>query len=176
MIFSKSFGYAVRGIIYIASRQNEKHFVQVEEISSNLEAPRHFMGKILKRLAKEGVLSSVKGPSGGFTINATTLSLPLINLIYITNDIASLNSCVLRFKECNGTNPCPMHFQMETIRKELKQMLTGTLIGDLLNPANKELIENINTIVQLPNPSDGSGLTEDGHQKPFNQPQVLIPV
>jgi Rrf2 family transcriptional regulator, iron-sulfur cluster assembly transcription factor len=148
MIFSKSFGYAVRGILYIASKQNEKHFVQVEEISGSLQAPRHFMGKILKRLAKEGVLNSVKGPSGGFTINETTLSLPLMSLIYITNDISTINSCVLRFRDCNGENPCPMHYQMESIKKELKQLLSGTVIRDLLHSDNENFLKNIQQVIQ----------------------------
>jgi Rrf2 family transcriptional regulator, iron-sulfur cluster assembly transcription factor len=149
MIFSKSFGYAVRGILYIASQQHETHFVQVEEISTSLEAPRHFMGKILKKLAKEGVLASVKGPSGGFTINEKTLSLPLIDLLQLTNDLSSLNSCVLRFKDCNGVNPCPMHFQMESIKKELRGVLSDTVIKDLLDPANGALVKNISTIASL---------------------------
>ena len=47
MTFSKSFGYAVRGVLYIAVMQNEKRYVQAEEIAAQLFVPRHFMGKIL---------------------------------------------------------------------------------------------------------------------------------
>jgi Rrf2 family transcriptional regulator, iron-sulfur cluster assembly transcription factor len=133
MIFSKSFGYAVRGILYIASRQHNKQYVQVEEISARLEAPRHFMGKILKRLAKEGILSSVKGPSGGFTTNDTTLAISLSRLLDITNDSAVLSHCVLRLKECNGENPCAMHFKVESVKQELKDILANTTIGTLLS-------------------------------------------
>lgn len=133
MIFSKSFGYAVRGILYIASQQQQKQYVQVEEISSRLEAPRHFMGKILKKLAKEGILNSVKGPSGGFTTNDNTLSLPLSRLLEITNDSAMLTQCVLRLKECNGLNPCPMHYRIEPVKQELKDLLGTTHIGNLLS-------------------------------------------
>jgi Rrf2 family transcriptional regulator, iron-sulfur cluster assembly transcription factor len=136
MIFSKSFGYAVRGILYIASRQQEKQYVQVEEISARLEAPRHFMGKILKRLAKEGILSSVKGPSGGFTTNETTLSVPLARLLDITNDSAALSHCVLRLKECNGENPCAMHYKVESVKQELKDILANNSIGSLLAEEN----------------------------------------
>jgi Rrf2 family transcriptional regulator, iron-sulfur cluster assembly transcription factor len=142
MIFSKSFGYAVRGILYIASRQQEKQYVQVEEISAQLEAPRHFMGKILKRLAKEGILVSVKGPSGGFTTNESTLSLPLSRLLDITNDSASLTQCVMRVKACNGENPCPMHYKIEPVKQELKDILGNTHIGSLLTN-EKKLAEKI---------------------------------
>lgn len=148
MIFSKSFGYAVRGILYIASRQHVKSFIQAEEISTNLEAPRHFMGKILKRLAKEGMISSIKGPSGGFAINDKTLSLPLVRLLDITNDVATLNQCMLRMKECNGLNPCAMHSQVESVKNELKSILSTTVIGDLVEkPGNNPVADPVHSII-----------------------------
>ena len=87
MIFSKSFGYALRGILYIAIMKEQKRYVQVEEIASKLAAPRHFMGKIMKRLAKEKLLISAKGPSGGFMLGENTLEKPLMDLIVITDEI-----------------------------------------------------------------------------------------
>ena len=51
MIFSKSFGYAIRGILYIAVMKNEKQRVQLDEMAGKLNIPRHFLGKIMKRMA-----------------------------------------------------------------------------------------------------------------------------
>lgn len=146
MIFSKSFGYALRGVLYIAVMQDEKRYVQVEEIASNLGVPRHFMGKILKKLAKEKVLQSIKGPSGGFTLNEHTLQMQLMDLIVIIDGLQLLNSCTLRVKECNPFNPCPIHFQMEAVKSRLKSILSDTTIGDLLNDDKQEFIRSISTI------------------------------
>ena len=145
MIFSKSFGYALRGVLYIAVMQDEKRYVQAEEIASGLSVPRHFMGKILKKLAKEKVLLSIKGPSGGFTLNEHTLKMPLMNLITIMDGIQIFNSCTLRVTECNATNPCPMHFQMEGVKSGLKSLLSDTTIGDLLETDKEEFIKSIST-------------------------------
>ena len=78
MLFSKSFGYALRGILYIASMQDEHRLIQIDEIAAQLNVPRYFMGKILKRLVKENILLSTKGPYGGFSLHQQTLSLPLL--------------------------------------------------------------------------------------------------
>ena len=67
MIFSKSFGYALRGVLYVALSA-DKGPVQLNEIAEALGVPRHFMGKIMKRLAHNSILDSQKGPSGGFEI------------------------------------------------------------------------------------------------------------
>ena len=145
MTYSKSFGYAVRGLLYIAIMQNEKRYVQVEEIAAQLAIPRHFMGKILKNLAKKKMVLSVKGPAGGFTINDHTLSLPLLSLINITDGLALFDTCVLRLKECNPLNPCLMHNQMEAVNEKLKTILSTTTIGDLIKEDKKDFIRSIST-------------------------------
>jgi Rrf2 family iron-sulfur cluster assembly transcriptional regulator len=145
MIFSKSLGYALRGILYVAVMQDEKRYVQVEEIASSLAVPRHFMGKILKKLAKEKVLLSIKGPSGGFTLNEHTSQMPLMDLIVIIDGIDLFSSCALRVKECSSANPCPMHFQMEGVKNRLKSILSDTTIGDLLEKDKEEFIRSIST-------------------------------
>ena len=145
MIFSKSFGYAVRGVLYIAVMQDEKKYVHVEEIASSLMVPRHFMGKILKRLVKEKLIASSKGPSGGFTVNDSTLDLPLIRLVDITDGLQGFGNCVLRVKACNEANPCPLHYQVEGVKHKLKSMLYETTIGDLLKEDKKDFINSIST-------------------------------
>ena len=146
MIFSKSFGYAVRGVLYIALMQDEKRYVQVEEIASTLSVPRHFMGKIMKRLVKAEVISSAKGPFGGFTINANTLEVKLIRFFELTNGLAEFHQCVLSVKECNAASPCPLHFQMKELRSKLEDVLSGTTLADMLSDNKNELIRSITTV------------------------------
>jgi Rrf2 family transcriptional regulator, iron-sulfur cluster assembly transcription factor len=148
MLFSKSFGYAVRGVLYIALMQDEKRYVQVEEIAEKLAVPRHFMGKVLKNLVKEGVIASSKGPSGGFTVNESTLNLQLLRLIDITDGLSTFKSCVLRVKECNPLNPCPMHGEVEGIKSKLERLLADTRISDLLSENKSEFIKSISTAVE----------------------------
>ena len=143
MIFSKSFGYAVRGMLYVASMQNEKRYVQVEEIATTLAVPRHFMGKIMKNLVKERLLASSKGPSGGFTLHESSLATPLVKIAELTEGPDFFKKCVLRMKECSPANPCPLHFQMEAVTLRLKSLLAGTNISDLLNGEQKDLIKSI---------------------------------
>ena len=41
MFLSKFFGYALRGILYVALMQDEKRKVQIDEIANKLSVPRH---------------------------------------------------------------------------------------------------------------------------------------
>lgn len=143
MTFSKSFGYAVRGVLYIAVMQDKKHYVQVEEMAAQLAAPRYFMGKILKNLVKENVLASAKGPTGGFTIHTHTLKIPLIRVMEITDGLGIFKTCVLRLNECNAARPCPMHKQMEIVNTKMKEILGNTTIGDLLENKKPDFIKSL---------------------------------
>ncbi len=149
MIFSKSFGYAVRGILYIAMVQDAQHYVQVEEISGRLAVPKHFLGKILRKLVKENLLKSVKGPMGGFSLNENSLAVPLMNILEITDGIACFKTCVLKWKECDAENPCPMHAEIEKIKIQLQQMLMDTTINDLMKDDKHSLMHSITTSLEL---------------------------
>jgi Rrf2 family transcriptional regulator, iron-sulfur cluster assembly transcription factor len=149
MIFSKSFGYAIRSILYVAVMRDEKRYVQVEEIAAKLAVPRHFMGKIMKKLAKEKILISTKGPSGGFILGEHTMQMPLMDLIVIIDGVEIFDTCALRAKECNSASPCPMHFRLESVKRNLKSILSDTIIGDLLEEDKSEFIRSISTALGI---------------------------
>jgi len=143
MFLSKSFGYALRGILYVASMNGEHRKVQAEEIANKLSVPRHFLGKIMQQLVKAGLLQSTKGPYGGFYLADDTLKMPLIKLVEITDGLDQFNICVLQFRPCNKTNPCPLHIEMDVIKTKLKQVLTETTIQDLLKEDKKIFIDSL---------------------------------
>ena len=145
MVFSKSFSYSVRGILFLAIKQEGKKYIQAEEIANALGIPRHFMGKILKGLAKEGILKSNKGPSGGFALHEHTLSVPLLRLVLVTKGLPDLNKCALQMKECNKSNPCAIHDRVSAIRNEMIQMLSGVKAADLLSKGEENLIRMISS-------------------------------
>jgi Rrf2 family transcriptional regulator, iron-sulfur cluster assembly transcription factor len=129
--------------------RDEKRYVQVEEIAAKLAVPRHFMGKIMKKLAKEKILISTKGPSGGFILGEHTMQMPLMDLIVIIDGVEIFDTCALRAKECNSASPCPMHFRLESVKRNLKSILSDTIIGDLLEEDKSEFIRSISTALGI---------------------------
>jgi Rrf2 family iron-sulfur cluster assembly transcriptional regulator len=132
MVFSKSFGYAIRSILYLASMNEGGNKVQLNEIADTLSIPRYFLGKVMNRLAKEGVLNSVKGHNGGFSINETTLSTTLTRIMELTGDYVEPNQCALHLGPCNSSNPCAVHDQVEPLKRKWRSLLTTVSIKDLV--------------------------------------------
>lgn len=143
MIFSKSFGYALRSVLYVALVSDEKEKTQLDEIANALHVPRYFLGKVMNRLVKEGILASVKGHNGGFCINDTTLGVSLTRIMDITGENQQFDSCVLRQHKCNASNPCPLHKQAEAIKEKWQLLLCNTTIGDLLKKNQAGFIRSI---------------------------------
>ena len=143
MILSKSFGYALRSIIYMSLMSDIKRNVQLQEISDELSVPRHFLGKVMKRLAKQGVVDSAKGRTGGFMLNGQTLSYSLKDLIILIEGDAMFSDCVIGFKKCNEKNPCPLHRQIIEIRKQMINTYSETKITDLMVNDKNELLKSL---------------------------------
>jgi len=146
MIFSKSFGYALRGILYVAIMSEKKDKIQLDEIAEKLTVPRYFLGKIMNRLANEAVLASEKGPNGGFSISDNTRTTSLLNLVRITGDSELFDSCVLRLRKCNATHPCPLHHEIESLRNQWHRLLAETTVDDLLKKDQPDFIKSIATV------------------------------
>ena len=145
MIFSKSIGYSLRGILFVALHENRGH-VQLDEMAESLGVPRHFLGKIMKRLVKGSILSSLKGPTGGFALNSTTLERPLIDVYRITDHPEDLDQCVLSRGSCNAEQPCRLHEKVVPLKTPLNHILYETTIGELMGSDKAQMLHSLTAI------------------------------
>ena len=67
-MFNKETEYAIRGLVYIQTQNQQKQRPGIDEIAREIDAPRFFTAKILQRLVKQGFLTSQKGKGGGFQL------------------------------------------------------------------------------------------------------------
>ncbi|HVZ57927.1 MAG TPA: Rrf2 family transcriptional regulator [Chitinophagaceae bacterium] len=143
MIFSKSFGYALRGVLYVARETRSGKKVSLDEIAGHLRIPRYFLAKILVRVAKAGIIDSSKGPSGGFFVNNKTLGTQLLTIVLLTEGTDQFKLCVLQLRKCNARKPCPLHHQMEKVKNQLLELFSVTTIGDLLKRDDPDFINSL---------------------------------
>ena len=143
MMVSKSFGYAVRAALYLILLPEKGSNSMAGEIAAELGVPRHFMAKVLKLMAGNGIISSTKGPNGGFSKNIHTAGYKLLDLYRLTDGTAGFKECVLHFKKCNASAPCPLHRNFEVLRNDFIQLLSGTTLNDLLKDKRQQVMNSI---------------------------------
>jgi len=145
MFFSKSFGYALRGVLYVATMGEEKRKIRIDEMAARLSVPRHFLGKIMNKVAKNGILNSTKGPNGGFSLNDATSNTTLLSLIETMDGTQQFDTCLLRSKKCSEETPCPLHLLMKTQRDDLMTIFVDTTVLSLLKDNKLDFIRSIST-------------------------------
>lgn len=131
-MFSKATEYALRATIYIAQRSNDKNKPGLVEIAKAISSPRSFTAKILQLLTKDNkVVSSVRGPNGGFFLTEKAKKLPVRAILDTMEENNVLEKCVLGLKKCSETQPCPMHHQYKSIKQQLIKLFNTKTIQAL---------------------------------------------
>lgn len=131
-MFSKSCEYGIRAAIYIAEQSNTSGNVGLGEVSKAIDSPEAYTSKVLQQLIKNGIIISIKGPSGGFSIETHKLeTITLSDIVSAIDGDAIYKGCGLGLKVCNEKKPCPVHYEFKEIRDSLKKMLETTKIKGL---------------------------------------------
>jgi len=138
-MFSKSCEYAIKATIYVSQKSKDGSRVGVKDVAKSIDAPEHFIAKILQELTRKRVLKSVKGPNGGFYLENENLKTSLADIVKAIDGDKIYDECVLGLKACSQKNPCPVHEEYKEIKKKIISML------------EKNTIENFNEIMESGN-------------------------
>lgn len=139
-MFSKACEYGIRATIYIAEQSLLDRKVSLKEVAESIESPIAYTSKILQKLSRNKIITSEKGPSGGFSIEKKELdNLKLGTIVFTIDGDNIYNGCGLGLKKCNEKMPCSVHNQFKIIRGELKKMLETTTIKSLAMDFEKGL-------------------------------------
>lgn len=133
-MFSKSCEYGLRAIIYIAQQTKQDVKVSLTTISEAIDSPQAFTAKILQQLTRNNIVTSIKGPYGGFVIEIDKMkTITLSHVVKILDGDNIYTGCGLGLAQCNENSPCPLHFKFITIREQLRNMLENTSLEILVN-------------------------------------------
>jgi Rrf2 family iron-sulfur cluster assembly transcriptional regulator len=130
-MFSKACQYAIRAVLFLAAHNPEGKKVSLAEIATAIDVPHHFLGKNLQLLVRDGLVSSSKGPHGGFWMTSDNLDRSLIDVIQLIDGPGIFQSCVLGLPFCSSANPCPLHVQAMAFRDGLLYQLKHNTIREL---------------------------------------------
>lgn len=131
-MFSKTVEYALRATFYIAQKGTVDNKLPIDQIAEAIGSPQPFTAKILQALARNNsIISSVRGPNGGFFMTKKSRSLPVLSILEAMNEKQTLTSCIMGLPNCGSERPCPMHFKYVEIKNRLLEMFQTTTIGEV---------------------------------------------
>lgn len=90
--------------------------------------------KILKMLVKAGVLSSVRGARGGYTLAKAPERITVAWVISVLEGPIALTECSASHKGCEQASGCRIQGNWHVINEKIMQALESVTLADLMLP------------------------------------------
>lgn len=130
MIFSATTEYALRALAHLATLEGSERML-ARDLAAETGIPRQFLGKILHRLARLGVLDSAKGRGGGFRFERSPADIRVFEMVRVFEGGDRTDRCVLGIEGCSDSTPCPMHEEWVVCRDMLVARIYSLTMADL---------------------------------------------
>ncbi|TGV02351.1 RrF2 family transcriptional regulator [Flavivirga rizhaonensis] len=131
-MLSNSSKYAIKAVLFLALNASEKKKVMVKDISKPINVPQAYIAKLLQPLVKEGIVSSARGPRGGFYLDENNMNHSIMSIVNVIDGEKRLKSCLMSLKKCNEEKPCPLHNELSASRAQILNNLKSRMIKDLV--------------------------------------------
>lgn len=136
-MFSNSVKYAIKAVLYLALYSSESKKIMARQISEVIDVPSAYLAKLLQELVRHDIISSTRGPKGGFYLSEANQKLSLIRVIEAFDGDDQFKTCVLGLKHCDEARPCPLHDKISPYRWSLLTALEFNSIHDFADNLRK---------------------------------------
>lgn len=96
---SEAASIALHAMILMARHKDE--YVNVDQIAEATSSSRHHIAKVMQRLAKEGYVGSLRGPTGGFYLLRKPEEVTLLEIYEAIEGKITESKCPMEKPVCN---------------------------------------------------------------------------
>jgi Rrf2 family iron-sulfur cluster assembly transcriptional regulator len=140
-MLSSSCKYGIRAVTYIATKSKNNGKIGIKKISEDLNLPTPFLAKILQQLAKQKILSSSKGPHGGFSLLKNPKNITLLDIVIAIDGSDTFDNSIIHNRSCTSVDEekllCPIHKDYTRIRTGLVKLFSKKTIYSLVKEVKK---------------------------------------
>lgn len=139
-MLSQTAEYALRAALYLA-QEGETRSVRTEEVAEALDLPRNYLSKILHALGRQGIVTSVRGPRGGFRLALPPEEIMLSEIVDVFDPqlLDDRSRCLLGRTACSDRNPCVAHHQWKQVASTVATFFRKTSLAEMIAPGAPEL-------------------------------------
>jgi len=127
MKFSQATDYALHAMMHLMSQAPDKP-VGVQVLADKLGVSQTYLSKMLSKLVKSGLISSVSGANGGYRLKANYEQISFLDVIHAIEGTASIFECGL-----NHGEGCVIQQVVMESERRMEQYLSDMKIIDAAN-------------------------------------------
>lgn len=125
--------YALRASLALAKLHDAGTPVSINQLSEEAQISSVFLEQIFFNLRKAGIVSSVRGPGGGFRFALPPDNIPLKQILQAAGEELDVTDCDKNAKACNITvQKCSAHSVWQDITDLLDSYLSKTTLADVM--------------------------------------------
>jgi Rrf2 family protein len=130
MFYSNRCEHALRALTHLVGRP-PGGLTRASDIADAEGIPLPLLGKILQDLVRAGVLRSMRGPKGGYTLAYRPADISLLEIKDVIDGTSDLTRCAVGLSICTDETPCPLHETIKPLREAITAYLERTTLNDL---------------------------------------------
>lgn len=128
--------YAVVVLGQLATEPGKQ--MTTSELSVATGIPEPTVSKVLKLLARPGVIRSTRGANGGYTLDKMPTEISVASVIAALDGPIAITACIEGSDDtCNYRSACPLQGRWQKVNDAISDALTALKIADLLGEAKK---------------------------------------
>ncbi len=118
--------------------------LNVKKAAAMLQVSEAHLAKVFQTLAKAGMISSLRGPSGGFVLSRPPEELSFLDIYEAVESPVHLEECPLGHSFC-GFHDCIFDSRLGSISREIIKTLGGITLRQFASGADSGADETTNT-------------------------------
>lgn len=123
--------YSVRILLELARNAGQQP-LQVSEISRRQKIPAKYIEQLIRTLKSSGLISSSRGPKGGYALAMSAKQINLGHIVRIFEGQPELVECVGTPDKCSMAETCPVRSAWAQANAALYEKLDAITIDDLV--------------------------------------------
>jgi FeS assembly SUF system regulator len=129
---SKLADYGTVVMVYLAKNSQDLRNARDIALHTHLSVPT--VSKILKRLTGAGLLTSVRGVSGGYRLQRAAFEISVSQIIYALEEHRGFTECSLQPNDCSLQGVCTIQGNWRLISHAIETALDSVSLDALAKP------------------------------------------
>ena len=122
--------YAVTAMLDLALHKNQGP-VSLADISQRQAISLSYLEQLFAKLRKGSLVSSVRGPGGGYELKGSSDAIFIAEIIDAVNESVDTTRCQ-GTGDCQGGETCLTHYLWEDLSEQIHSFLEGISLADLV--------------------------------------------
>ena len=123
------------------------------ELAHSADLPIPMVSKILKALAREGLLVSQRGSKGGYQLARPPEALTVSEMIRVLEGPVALTDCAIGPALCSHESLCSVREPWQRISRIVEQALADLTLADLVRRRASAPLPSLSHVLQIERPA-----------------------